>query len=1560
MMSVRTLAIVASTVFGFGVLATPQAQALTSAELKCQQAIGKEGTRYAKKRHRALRTCEDAQVTGQTCDTGKRDQQITMAEGRLAQQLAGRCTGVVLENLGFPGTCPDPSGPPFTAQDLTACIRDTHAARVDMAIATEYPTLPGGPTSAEEQCQKRIGIAGERFIASKMKHRSKCLNDQLKGKLGPSVNCRAQVPPNGSGTGDSRTDSRIQKAITKLRSQIASKCSGIVLENLGFPGMCSDPDGPPFSTANLQDCIEDGHEQKADEMVNIEYPGGVVTTPTPTPTATAGVPTTTATTTPGGATATRTATPTGGTPAPTPTSCVLPNPIPEVLSLTAKTGIDLDTGWTGIAHDLPGVDNASIATLRLSNCNTSVSSPTCGQCDTDGPIVFTGPSKNCRCFNLGNRDASTLTACDPEMPSTCGTPGETCECFFGPPLPLSSGAVPVCVINRYTAPITGTANIADAGPNAGSGASTVRIESSVHNGLSVDQPCPTCENDPTPRDGITGGTCNGGPRNTQPCDVGGTNPFFGGLSYDCPPARAANIGNLDIRFNNVTTGQTQLGTGPACTAFGAAGTCFCDTCNNASGQACNADAECPDNPPGTPGICGGPRCVGGTFDGAACDELGGNTDPACGQVGSGACSLGTCGGSTCATGPRTGEPCGSDSECNECTVGPLTGGSCTIDDECGGNCGRAGEATRLNACSNGVCVADPAPGNPNDGRCQSGPNDGLCSIEKFRGCTGNVDCNPPPSGNCGNCQSGQQCTLDRRDCFRNPIVRQGMAGTQMAVLAATFCIPPTSSSSLNAVAGLPGPGALIQPTNLFRSGEDCGNGVLDPDEQCDFPVDGACSGECRIDCRCPGTGCGNDMVEPPEDCDGADDAACPGACQANCSCGTFCGDDTVNGSEECDGTDDTACPGVCLPTCACPICGDNDVNQPGEACDGSDDSACPGACQPNCTCGGFCGNNMIDGTEECDGTALGSCAGTCQPDCMCAAFCGNGEREAGENCDPGNPPGIPADEALCPGDCQSACTCPAIGTLSFVVTPVADLDTGWTGTSHDFGVQAGTRIDGEIAACDTLSDPECTFFANVGSFCSGDASLSCTETSQCPLGQACVINTYGPPLPLASGGVPVCIVNRFSGDVTGTYNLLTGDTASRVPLNSLVHLATDVSQPCPICDCGEPDPHDCTVGESGTCSDLGGACTVEGVGPLGPTSNDCPPNPATNVSGGGLTIVFDPSTSGSSIFPSNQACDGSGFTAFNCWCDGQTQPNACVAACDGGTRDGLTCTTDANCPGAPGPAPVCKPLCRQEANAPVGEGRCVAGPIDRRCAQAGEVSCTTDAECLTLGPCQTDVRRCFLDPIVREGAPGTATNILAATFCIAATSSPAVNNTAGLPGPGSIRAPNDVIVRFCGDNTVNQPSEECDGTADANCPGACAANCECTTSCGNGMTEFGEQCDPGMPPGTLPDDAACPSACAAAGSATECTCPAICGDGFVGPGEQCDPGGIPPATPPSDAACPGQCTPGVPPAGCQCPLAVCGNGMIEVGELCEFPNVNCGPLQLCQIAPPPGCLVCIP
>lgn len=1463
----------------------PTAGTAQADALRCKREVVKASAKFVQAKLRALSKCEEGVLMGKLtgpCPDAKTTAALNKASLKLRSAIDKKCGGPdqdcttpdnndSLASINWGSSCPNFEGGSCNnaiadCDGVSNCLLCVDEAAVDQGIGLYYDELTNSSNAAVKKCQREIGKSAVKYLRLKSKLLQKCNDKVITGQFaGPCP--------------DAKSAAILANASAKMNTKLCSTCGGgdrvcgggddLTPATIGFAATCPSVT-PPGGTScggtvgtlqQLVNCVSCVTNYKADCVDRIASPsvdaypdecsGG-----TPPPNCGNNVVEgsevcdgTDDAACPGNCT------PMCACAGP----CVLPSQVPASVAFVGRTGSDLDTGWTGIGHDSQTVDNSALMAGNVSNCDLDTGSPTCGQCDLLGPISYPGPSKNCVCSNLATPDSSSLATCDPNAPS-CGG-GETCTCLLGPPLPISAGAIPVCVVNRLTGPVTGTANISDSGPNAGEGSVALQLVAAVHNGEAVEQPCPVCLNDPTPRDGVKGGTCKDGVRNGLACDVQGSSQYFGTVSIDCPPSAAKNIGNLSLGFNPATTGETQLAANRPCTDS-PGNNCFCNTCATAAAEPCNTNADCPGGV-----ICGGRRCVGGTNLGAACSTA---------------------------------------SECPS------------------GFCNRPGQPTKQNGCADSTCTLNTADG-PTEGICEAGPIDQSCSLEPFRGCSNDADCNPPPSGNCASCIPGQSCGSSLRQCFLDPIVRQGVADTQTPVVAATFCIPPTSSQSVNQVAGLPGPGALELPTRVFKLGAQCGNNTVNAGEGCDGTADAACPGACQIDCQCPG--CGNGTVDPGEQCDGVDDAACPGQCQGTCQCtAATCGNDTVEFGETCDGTADDACPGSCQPNCSCgAVCGNN-VVEGSEQCDGAGSVACPAsACQPDCTCGVFCGNNQIDPGEQCDGTGTGVCQGTCQADCQCAPACGNDQREGSELCD-GD------DDGLCPGQCSPNCTCPASATITFTVGDTADLDTGWTGTAHDFAVQKGSRISGELSGCDGVSDFDCDFFGNVGSSCAADPTQACLTNAECSAG-GCNINTFGPPLPLSAGGVPACIVNRFAEDVTGSYNLQTGDADLFTTLSSLVYLGITVREPCPICDCGLPDPDDCTIGSTGTCSSGGGACTVQGVGPLGPTSNECAPSPSSNVSGGGLIIPFQPVTTGTSTFATNQPCDVQ--TGQNCWCDGQPQTNQCANACDGGSNNNLSCSSDADCPGAG--AGACKPLCRQIVGEAVGEGECVAGPPTQTCQNAPEIGCQTNSNCPgATGPCVAKNQRCFMDPIVKVGTPGTTTNVSVSTFCIPATSASAINQTAGLPGPGAISFANDITLLRCGDNTVNRFVEECDGTDDDNCPGACLANCTCDADCGNNIIEFGEQCD-----GT--QDSACPGQCGAPNAENPCVCPVTCGDGFVGPGEECEAG--------DDDACPGQCTQ----CNCPVPTATCLNNTLDPGEPCEVPAVGCGPSQACLL-----CQQCFP
>jgi cysteine-rich repeat protein len=240
----------------------------------------------------------------------------------------------------------------------------------------------------------------------------------------------------------------------------------------------------------------------------------------------------------------------------------------------------------------------------------------------------------------------------------------------------------------------------------------------------------------------------------------------------------------------------------------------------------------------------------------------------------------------------------------------------------------------------------------------------------------------------------------------------------------------------------------------------CGNGVLDPNEQCDdhdTMLDTVCDATCHFTC-------GNGVVDTsvgelcdtgiaagagacPDSCDDADpctsDVLDSSACTANCVHAAITS--TINGDGCCptgaNATTDSDCSAAC----------GNGVLEPGELCDTAIASGA-GACPTSCNDGLVCTTDTLVG------------AGTCQAACMhtaitmpanndgccpaganstndndCIAVCGNGIKEPSETCDTGITSGAGSCPTACsdgnacttdtlgnPGTCQAVCVFPAI------------------------------------------------------------------------------------------------------------------------------------------------------------------------------------------------------------------------------------------------------------------------------------------------------------------------------------------------------------------------------------------------------------------------------------------------------------------------------------------------------------------------------------------------------
>jgi hypothetical protein len=482
-----------------------------------------------------------------------------------------------------------------------------------------------------------------------------------------------------------------------------------------------------------------------------------------------------------------------------------------------------------------------------------------------------------------------------------------------------------------------------------------------------------------------------------------------------------------------------------------------------------------------------------------------------------------------------------------------------------------------------------------------------------------------------------------------------------------------------------------------------------------------------------------------------------------------------------------------------------------------------------------CGNGTLDGGEICDPNAAGA-AGECPNvnDALfpCTNIC---------TCDcPGTVAfsGDPADPAtiLDTGWNGIAHRAPVISNGDVTVTLSCAAPGRPCGVCTVSGPVANTgAAQLRNQRCTNDTSIQCTSSAQ----CSGGGTCQFFFGGPLPLVAGgvgtCVVNQFN--------GSVSGTANVETGEASTTANLI-----SRVHSapSTDTPCPTCVGDNNPN-DGGVTDNGTCAGGSTrdGLACDANGS--VPGRPDFGTTSFDCPPS-AGVIASLPIDLTNSTGTVTKAVTASSPNC--SADSAQKCVCDtcnnaaaGPCDSNAdCPISggnpgicggrrCLGGTNDGGPCggagAGASACPGMgscgrPGNPTLPNACADQTAvpgdgtvcidTAPIGdnEGECLEGPLTGVCSAASghaQRSCGNANECcddapgcvsdpVTPGDCVITNRLCFLDnglggSIEADGAADPPVNdvsepTLAAVFCIAPTSLPAVNAAAGLPGPGRV------------------------------------------------------------------------------------------------------------------------------------------------------------------------------
>src|SRR6185436_4736135 len=139
-----------------------------------------------------------------------------------------------------------------------------------------------------------------------------------------------------------------------------------------------------------------------------------------------------------------------------------------------------------------------------------------------------------RCILDSSTPCDTINGPDVD---DCGIiPGQNiCQCYFGPPLAVNTAGVPACVPISIPTNYSGTADL-----GTGDWDNIQTVAAVIHLGEELLEPCPTCDGDITPNDGVRDGTCANGVRSGLACDANGDHPTFSAVSIDCLPLSLKN------------------------------------------------------------------------------------------------------------------------------------------------------------------------------------------------------------------------------------------------------------------------------------------------------------------------------------------------------------------------------------------------------------------------------------------------------------------------------------------------------------------------------------------------------------------------------------------------------------------------------------------------------------------------------------------------------------------------------------------------------------------------------------------------------------------------------------------------------------------------------------------------------------------------------------------------------------------------------------------------------------------------------------------------------------
>ena len=463
-------------------------------------------------------------------------------------------------------------------------------------------------------------------------------------------------------------------------------------------------------------------------------------------------------------------------------------------------------------------------------------------------------------------------------------------------------------------------------------------------------------------------------------------------------------------------------------------------------------------------------------------------------------------GEECDPGPDAGPA--TVTGCNDCTwfcIADTLNGDALCDDHnpCNGTekCAGAKSTATPHTCAKGTPLAEGASCGMgvfcHGGMCAAGVcGDGVVDPGE--------ECDQGSNNGTGmGCETSCMFTCVSSDSTRNCAVTSACAGPGTCDDTTHVCAPGTPAADGTACGAGAGGQVCVAGACVLV---DCGDGVVEPPEQCDFgPGNGigtGCEGNCTFSCTLSPNSCVS-----PDICAGAnvctavvvsgasgqkcerqaapaDGTACAvgGMCQNQLCATANCGNGKVDTGEECDWGQANVAGSGCEPDCtfscsssslstnvctgidpcsaspqACQaVAGPAGVTNGGKHCVAATAlascGACPGGdiCVANVCEANRCGDGCVVAPETCDPPNGTTCDSSCH-----AVVCGDGILEGAEQCDDGNTTNLDGCDSNCNfeqemrttslvffGSTDAFCTTNALGSQAITATGLGAIQKG--------------------------------------------------------------------------------------------------------------------------------------------------------------------------------------------------------------------------------------------------------------------------------------------------------------------------------------------------------------------------------------------------------------------------------------------------------------------------------------------------------------------------------------